>query len=142
MDDCKPVGTPVSPGSHLVKATDDEDAVEQQLSQSLVGSYTSLFVQDQISPTLNFTAFVVQADSDVMDEQMQYRMTGGDLLSYDANTTITIIITLVLKRREIGTSRRTSWLVVDSRASQLDSSQTSLEVPEGDCQRWHCLHKV
>ena len=33
MDDCKPVGTPVSPGSHLVKATDDEEAVEQKTVQ-------------------------------------------------------------------------------------------------------------
>ena len=44
MGDCKPVGTPVSPGSHLVKATDDEDAVEQQLYQSLVGSLMYLSV--------------------------------------------------------------------------------------------------
>lgn len=38
MDDCKPVGTPVDPGSHLMKATEDEEALEQQKYQSLVGS--------------------------------------------------------------------------------------------------------
>ena len=35
MSDCKPVRTP---GSHLVKATEDEEALDQQLYQSLVGS--------------------------------------------------------------------------------------------------------
>ena len=44
MGDCKPVGRPVNPGSHLVKATDDEEAVEQQLYQSLLGSLMYLSV--------------------------------------------------------------------------------------------------
>ncbi len=44
MSDCKPVGTPVDPGSHLLKATEDEEALEQQLYQSLVGSLMYLSV--------------------------------------------------------------------------------------------------
>ena len=39
MSDCKPTKTPVSPGNCLVKATEDEEALDQQSSyQSLVGS--------------------------------------------------------------------------------------------------------
>ncbi len=38
MSDCKPAKIPVDPGSHLVKATEDEKAVDQQSYQSLVGS--------------------------------------------------------------------------------------------------------
>ena len=38
MSDCKPVKMPVNPGSHLVKASSDEEAVDQQSYQSLVGS--------------------------------------------------------------------------------------------------------
>jgi hypothetical protein len=33
---CKPVGTSVDPGKHLLKTTEDEEAVEQQLYRSLV----------------------------------------------------------------------------------------------------------
>ena len=44
MSDCKPVGTPVDPGSHLVKATDDDEALDQQRYQSLVGSLMYLAV--------------------------------------------------------------------------------------------------
>jgi hypothetical protein len=32
MGDCKPVGTPVDPGKHFLKTTEDEEAVEQQLT--------------------------------------------------------------------------------------------------------------
>ena len=35
MSNSKPVGTPVDPGSHL---TENEEALEQQLYQSIVGS--------------------------------------------------------------------------------------------------------
>lgn len=38
MSDCKPVKTPVEPGNRLVKASEDEEAVDQQSYQSLVGS--------------------------------------------------------------------------------------------------------
>lgn len=38
MSDCKPVKTPVDPGNHLVKATEDEEPVDCELYQSLVGS--------------------------------------------------------------------------------------------------------
>ena len=38
MSDCKPVKTPVDASSHLVKATEEEEAVDQQLYQSVVGS--------------------------------------------------------------------------------------------------------
>ena len=31
MNNAKPVGSPVDPGSHLLKATEDEEAVDQQL---------------------------------------------------------------------------------------------------------------
>ena len=58
MGDCKPVGTPVSPGSHLVKATDDEEAVEQQLYQSLVGSlmYLSVCTRPDLAYTVGILA--------------------------------------------------------------------------------------
>ena len=35
MSDSKPVGTPINPGSHLLKATEDEEAVEQQQYQGV-----------------------------------------------------------------------------------------------------------
>ena len=38
MGDCKPVKTPVDPGNRLVKASEDEEALDQQSYQSLVGS--------------------------------------------------------------------------------------------------------
>ena len=38
MDNCKPVKTAVDPGNRLVKATEDEDVLDQQSYQSLVGS--------------------------------------------------------------------------------------------------------
>ena len=38
MDNCKPVKTPVDPGNRLVKATEDEDVLDQQSYQLLVGS--------------------------------------------------------------------------------------------------------
>lgn len=38
MHDCKPVKTPVEPGSHLVKGTEKDTAVDRELYQSLVGS--------------------------------------------------------------------------------------------------------
>ena len=38
MSDCKPVKTPMSPGSQLVKAADNEEALDQQTYQYLVGS--------------------------------------------------------------------------------------------------------
>lgn len=44
MSDCKPVGTHVNPGSHPVKATEDEEAVDQQEYQSLVGSLMYLSI--------------------------------------------------------------------------------------------------
>ena len=78
------------------------------------------FLETVNASSINFTSFVIQADSFVVDEQMQYRLTSGDLESYDANTTITLIILLEdlneIKRRQIGTSRRTSWLLVDDTA--------------------------
>ena len=44
MSDSKPVGTPADPGSHLLKATEDEEALEQKQYQSLVGSLMYLSV--------------------------------------------------------------------------------------------------
>lgn len=44
MSDAKAVGTPVDSGRHLLKATEDEEAVDQQLYQSLIGSLMYLSV--------------------------------------------------------------------------------------------------
>ena len=44
MSDSKPVGTPVDPGSHLLKATDNGKALKLQQYQSLVGSLMYLSV--------------------------------------------------------------------------------------------------
>lgn len=38
MSDCKPVKTPMNTGNNLMKATEEEEAVNQRLYQSLVGS--------------------------------------------------------------------------------------------------------
>ena len=38
MSDCKPVKTPVDPGNRLVKTAEDEEALDQLLYQSVVGS--------------------------------------------------------------------------------------------------------
>ena len=38
MSNCKPVSTPADPSNHLVKATEDEEVVDQLLYQSLIGS--------------------------------------------------------------------------------------------------------
>ena len=44
MNDTKPVGTSVDSGNHLLKATEDEEAVDQQMYQSLIGSLMYLSV--------------------------------------------------------------------------------------------------
>ena len=88
MGDCKPVGTPVSPGSHLVKATDDGPA----------------------------TVPVSCGEPNV------------PLCLY--------------KTRSCLRCRHPCKILEQAKQKSLDSSQTSLEVPEGDCQPWHCLHKV
>ena len=51
MSDSKPVGTPVDPGSHLLKATDNEEALEQQ---SLVGSL--MFVDYAVNNLARFSS--------------------------------------------------------------------------------------
>ena len=58
MSDSKPVGTPVDPGSHLLKATEDEEALEQQLYQSLVGSlmYLSVCTRPDLAYAVNTLA--------------------------------------------------------------------------------------
>ena len=58
MTDCKPVGTPVDPGRHLVKATEEEEAVDQQLYQSLVGSlmYLSTCIRPDIAYAVGILA--------------------------------------------------------------------------------------
>ena len=58
MSDSKPVGTPVDPGSHLLKATEDEEALEQQLYQSLVGSlmYLSVYTRPNLAYAVNTLA--------------------------------------------------------------------------------------
>ena len=51
MSDCKPIKTPVYPGNCLVKATEDEEALDQQSYQSLVGSlmYLATFMRPDIA---------------------------------------------------------------------------------------------
>ena len=58
MSDSKPVGTPVDLGSHLLKATEDEEALEQQLYQSLIGSlmYLSVCTRPDLAYTVNTLA--------------------------------------------------------------------------------------
>ena len=58
MSDSKPVGTPVDPGNHLLKATEDEEALEQQLYQSLVGSlmYLSVCTRPDLAYAVNTLA--------------------------------------------------------------------------------------
>ena len=76
------------------------------------------FLETVNASSINFTSFVIQADSYVVDSQMQYRLTGGDLESYNDSTAVTIVITLEdlneIKARQIATSTPTSWLVVEA----------------------------
>ena len=44
MDESKPVGTPADPSQKLLKTSDDEECVDQQKYQSLVGSLLYLSV--------------------------------------------------------------------------------------------------
>lgn len=78
------------------------------------------FLETMNSSSINFTSFVLQMDSLVIDNQLQYRMTDGDLESYNDSTVISIIITLsdlnAIKALQIASSTVTSWLVIDSYA--------------------------
>ena len=47
MQDCKPVGTPVNISSKLVKATDDDDSIDQKKYQSAIGSLMCLSVSSR-----------------------------------------------------------------------------------------------
>ena len=38
MSDCRPVTTPIESGNHLVKASEDDEPLDQQSYQSLIGS--------------------------------------------------------------------------------------------------------
>ena len=51
MKDCKPVATPVDVGTKLIKATEDEEAIDQQQYQSAIGSlmYLSISTRPDIS---------------------------------------------------------------------------------------------
>ena len=75
------------------------------------------FLETMNASSINFTSFVLQVDSQVVDEQLQYRLTEGVLESYNDDTVITIIISLVdlnaIKALQIGTLTSSSWLVVD-----------------------------
>ena len=53
MQDCKPVSTPVSSGSKLSKAKDDDECVEQKKYQSVIGSL--LYLAVSIRPDISFT---------------------------------------------------------------------------------------
>lgn len=44
MGECNPVATPVDPGTHLTKLTEEEEAVDQQQYQSVIGSLMYLSV--------------------------------------------------------------------------------------------------
>lgn len=78
------------------------------------------FLETMNSSSINFTSFVLQMDSYVMNNRLQYRLTEGDLESYNDSTVITIIISLkdlnAIKALQIATSTATSWLVIDSYA--------------------------
>ena len=78
------------------------------------------FLETMNASSINFTSFVLQMASEIMEEQLQYRLTGGDLESYDDDTVISIIITLTdlnaIKALQIASSTSTSWLVIDSYA--------------------------
>ena len=45
MSECKPVATPVDPGTHLTTLNKKEEVVDQQQYQSVVGSLMYLSVQ-------------------------------------------------------------------------------------------------
>ena len=78
------------------------------------------FLEAMNASSINFTSFVLQVDSYVVDDQLQYRLTEGVLASYNDSTVITIIISLgdlnAIKALQIGTSTSSSWLVIDSAA--------------------------
>ena len=78
------------------------------------------FLETMNASSINFTSFVMQMDSLVTDRQMQYRLTGGDLESYNDSTIISIIMSLTdlnaIKALQIARSTATSWLVIDSYA--------------------------
>ena len=78
------------------------------------------FLETVNASSINFTSFVLQMDSRVVDSQLEYRLTGGDLESYNDSTIISIIITLddlnAIKALQIAMSTATSWLVIDSYA--------------------------
>ena len=58
MSDCKPVKIPADPANHLVKAAEDEQAVDQQLYQSLVGGlmYLATCTRPDIAYTVGMLA--------------------------------------------------------------------------------------
>ena len=58
MSDCKPVKTPADPANRLVKAAEDEQAVDQQLYQSLVGGlmYLATCTRPDIAYTVGMLA--------------------------------------------------------------------------------------
>ena len=78
------------------------------------------FLETMNASSINFTSFTLQMDSHVMDDRLQYRLTGGDLESYNDSTVLIIIITLedlnAIKSLEIAMSTSTSWLLMDSSA--------------------------
>ena len=67
-----------------------------------------------------FTSFVLQSDSYVMSNLSQYRLTGGELESYNNSINLSIILTLEdlnqIKAQQIATSTATSWLLVEDTA--------------------------
>ena len=135
-------GNPVEPASAVNASRADIfllDDTRPRLSEFHLDMDASLlhltFPETVNASSVDFTAFTLQADSQVRDEQMQYRLTGGDLASYAAGTVVTINITLVdlneLKRREIATSRRTSWLLVEATGIQDQNGLSILPLVDG-----------
>ena len=60
MQDAKPVSTPVDTSVHIIKATDNDDCVDQQLYQSAIGSllYLSVDTRPDITYAVsNFARF-------------------------------------------------------------------------------------
>ena len=48
MQDCKPVSTPIDPGTKLIAASDTDELIDSHLYQSAVRSL--MYLSDQTSP--------------------------------------------------------------------------------------------
>ena len=118
-------GNPIVPVSHSDALQVDmfqADATRPHLVEYHLDMDASLlhltFLETVNSSSINFTAFTLQAASELRDNFKQYRLQGGELASYNSSTVVTVIITLddlnELKSRMIGASTDSTWLVVEA----------------------------